>query len=101
MSKPIRDQVVLVTGSSRGVGLAIARAFRKEGAKIVINYRNPASQEMAETAADDLDAVALQADVTDAAAVKQLFASAEHVSRQPISECLSAHQHASSPRTQP
>ena len=85
MSAPIRDQVVLVTGSSRGVGLAIAQAFRKEGAKIVINYHNTASRQTAEAAADDLDAVALQADVTDAAAMKQLFASAEHIYRQPIS----------------
>ncbi len=33
-----QDKVVLVTGSSRGIGKAIALAFAKEGAKIVINY---------------------------------------------------------------
>jgi L-rhamnose 1-dehydrogenase len=32
------DQVVLVTGSSRGIGAAIARGFASDGAKVVINH---------------------------------------------------------------
>ena len=35
-----KDKVVLVTGSSRGIGRSIAVAFAKEGAKVIINYKN-------------------------------------------------------------
>ena len=32
------EQIVLVTGSSRGIGAAIAKAFAAEGATVIINY---------------------------------------------------------------
>ena len=35
-----KDKVVLVTGSSHGIGRSIAISFAKEGANVVINYRN-------------------------------------------------------------
>jgi len=34
----LKDKVALVTGSSRGVGKALALAFAKEGAKVMVNY---------------------------------------------------------------
>lgn len=34
----IEEQVVLVTGGSRGLGAAIARAFAEQGAKVIVNY---------------------------------------------------------------
>jgi len=36
----LTDKHVLITGSSKGIGLAIAEAFLKEGAKVCINSRN-------------------------------------------------------------
>ena len=34
----LNQQLVIVTGASRGLGAAIAQAFLREGAKVVINY---------------------------------------------------------------
>ena len=34
----LKEQIALVTGSSSGIGAAIARAFADAGAKVVINY---------------------------------------------------------------
>ena len=77
MSKALKEQTVLVTGAGRGLGAAIARAFAREGARVVIKYRN--SKAAAEELATDLGdrTVALQADVQDADAVKQMVKHAE------------------------
>lgn len=82
------QQVVLVTGGARGLGEHLVRAFLREGAKVVINYLN--SAEAAEQLARDYpsQALALQADVTDAAAVQALFAEAKSHFGQPITTVI-------------
>ena len=36
----LKDQVVVITGSTRGIGRAIARACAQEGARIIISSRH-------------------------------------------------------------
>jgi 3-oxoacyl-[acyl-carrier protein] reductase len=60
-------KVVLVTGASRGIGVAIARAFGAEEATVAVNYlRNAeaAARVVAECQSGGGDAFAVQADVT-------------------------------------
>lgn len=59
---------VLVTGASRGIGAAIARAFAAEGAAVTVNYLSNADAAAASVAACEAaggDAIAVQADVTE------------------------------------
>ncbi len=44
----VKDQVVLVSGGSRGIGRAIAQGFAQRGARVVIASRNP--DQLAQTA---------------------------------------------------
>jgi 3-oxoacyl-[acyl-carrier protein] reductase len=70
----------LVTGASRGIGAAIARALAAEGRPVGVNYRSDADGAgavVAEIEAAGGRAVALQADVADPAAAELLFARME------------------------
>jgi len=73
----IADQIVLVTGGARGVGAACVRAFAQESARVVINWRNSGEAANALAAEIGERALALQADVTDRAAVDAMVAAAQ------------------------
>lgn len=61
----------LVTGASRGIGEAIARALSKDGFKVFINYRN--SDDKAQALADEIGAYAIKADVSDYKQVLSMY----------------------------
>ena len=83
-SPDLSQQLVIVTGASRGLGAAIARAFLREGAKVVVNYLNSAERAQALAASAPDRAIALQADVRDPAAVAAMFAQASAHFGQPV-----------------
>ncbi len=63
------SQVWLITGSSRGVGRALAEAVLEKGHKLIATARNPAQlDDLVKRYGDNVRAVAL--DVTDAAAAR-------------------------------
>ncbi len=62
----LKDKIALVTGSSRGVGRAVALGFAKEGAKVVINYtsnENAANEVVDAIQSMGSEAIAVKADV--------------------------------------
>jgi 3-oxoacyl-[acyl-carrier protein] reductase len=75
MIEDLQNKVVLITGSSTGIGATAARAFGHHRARVAVHYNRSARQ--AREVVDDIlkaggEAVAMQADVTRTDAVVEL-----------------------------
>jgi NAD(P)-dependent dehydrogenase (short-subunit alcohol dehydrogenase family) len=70
MDLELQGKTVLVTGGSKGIGLACARAFAAEGARLAITSRSEANLADARTALKSAFTVA--ADLTDSGAAAQV-----------------------------
>jgi 3-oxoacyl-[acyl-carrier protein] reductase len=80
MSEALSGKNVLVTGSSRGIGRAIAQRLAKDGAAVIVHYvRNAkAAEEVVGTLLEEgSKAVAIQADLAQPSQVRRLFDEAE------------------------
>jgi 3-oxoacyl-[acyl-carrier protein] reductase len=80
----LSDQVVLVTGAGRGLGAAIAAAFAREGARVIVNYRRSADAANSLVGRLGARALAQQGDVTERGDVDRIAAEARRKFGHPI-----------------
>jgi 3-oxoacyl-[acyl-carrier protein] reductase len=87
MSEPRANGCALVTGASRGIGAAIARAVSAEGWPVGVGYRSDqagADAVVAEIESAGGRALALAGDIADPAVPEQLFSALEQHFTTPV-----------------
>jgi acetoacetyl-CoA reductase len=73
----LAGKVALVTGSSQGIGAALAMALAAEGAKVVVSDVQDCADTVRQIAEQGGEAIGVPADVTDNQSLKELVATAE------------------------
>ncbi len=70
----LKNKTVIVTGGAKGIGKAIAIAFAKEGANIVLNYRSSSPEDVVSEIKNlGVSCLAVQADISDFKKAKELI----------------------------
>ncbi len=75
-SKPLQGQVAVVTGAARGIGAAIAKTLRRDGAEVIAVDIPPAGEQLA-AVANEISGTALQLDITAEDAGERILTHAE------------------------
>jgi 3-oxoacyl-[acyl-carrier protein] reductase len=74
MDTNLTGKVILITGASGGIGSAIARAFAREGAKLILHYhRNLAGARKLQRELAPAEPFLVRADLTKESQVRSLF----------------------------
>ena len=74
----LKDKVALVTGSTHNIGLGIARAFAREGAKVIVHSRH---EEDAKKVAGEIQGDYFAADIADPERVAAIF---DHIRKEHV-----------------
>lgn len=74
----LQNKNVFVTGSTRGIGLAIAKAFAQNGANIVLNGHKEISEKLiAEIEAFGVKCIGVAGDISDFSSAKEMLKQAQ------------------------
>ena len=69
----LKGQTAFITGSTRGIGLAIAKAFAKQGVHIILNGRRPVSEALIdEIKALGVNCIGISGDISNSEEVKEM-----------------------------
>jgi gluconate 5-dehydrogenase len=76
----LSGRTALITGSTRGIGFALAQGLGESGAKVIVNSRQQAAvdEAVAKLAAHGIEAIGAAFDVADEASVVAAFAAFDH-----------------------
>ncbi|MEV4182443.1 SDR family oxidoreductase [Streptosporangium canum] len=80
MDLGLEDKRVLITGATRGIGLATARVFAEERARVAITYHtsDAAAKRVVEELGGDERACALRCDLADPASIREAVGAVEN-----------------------